>query len=89
MVELIEKTELSDNAVNFLKEVNSVGGKIDFGESKHRYLRGDLWKEAWSECGKQKLVYKSDGGGDCYMEYSITERGYKVLELVGVEKNKK
>lgn len=87
MVELIEKTVISDDAIKYLKEVKKkFKGKISRAWMEQDYLTAPSdeseFKKGKVECFKQKLMRKADDGSShSYIKYEITERGYEVLKL--------
>ena len=77
----VEEIKISDEAIEFLIEVQRIGGKINRGKIEHDYLTSieSKYRSASNTCFTLGLMYKSDPGGDCYIEYAISNKGYKVL----------
>lgn len=92
---LIEKTPISGQAIEFLNELNSIGGSMSRGNNKHDYLTCDQhfdkeakrytdqkskWVDGRNECYNKKLIERSDNGSEySYIRYSISERGREAL----------
>lgn len=79
---LIEKTEISTEVIEYLREIEKHGGTISKRNYDHDYLnfpKNEKVEKARSECWKLDLIYKSDCGVGAMM-YSITSRGKLVLE---------
>lgn len=87
MVELIEKTIVSDDAIKYLKEVKKkFKGTISRAWIEQDYLTApnddSEYKQGMRECFDLKLIKRADDGSEfSYIRYEITERGYEVLKL--------
>ncbi len=95
-MEFIEKTTISGQAIEFLIELESIGGEMSRGNSKHGYLTYDQpynkdtgmyengkskWVDGRNECYNLNLLEKSDNGSEySYIKYKISKRGQAVLE---------
>lgn len=81
---LIEKTEISTEVIEYLREMEKHGGTISCRNYDHDYLnypKDEKIKTGRELCWKLGLIYKSDSGCEgCAMTYSITSRGKSVLE---------
>lgn len=87
MVELIQKTNVSGNAIDYLNILNSrFSGEISRGIIDHDYLTnpevGSQLERGKLECIKLGLICRSDNGSDLScIKYKISELGYKVISL--------
>jgi len=86
MFKLIEETEISDLAVNFLKEMYSLGREISYGNKEHSYLTcsrnvPDDFEKGRKECLDLSLVEYPKVADGYYFKIRITDRGMKVLGL--------
>lgn len=90
-VTLIRKTEISDDAIRYLRELKRAGGTVSRGIKAHDYLTapdfGSRLYGGLTECWKYKLVVKADGGHHSeYVKTTLTEAGFEVLKAAKGQK---
>ena len=90
-INLVETTLIKKEAIEYLLEMERIGGKLLSSEREHKYLTSNLVKNEWHDglwCCKEHKLIKCEKviGGTCLV-YTISERGQKVLEIHKSESN--
>lgn len=87
-VVITKRIKISQNALEYLIEVDKFGGEVSRSKMEHDYLtapgpsEANKWYVGKRECHEKGLIEQSDSGApDTYVRYKITDRGMHVLDL--------